>query len=218
MVRVDGVPAPELEGIFVLPQTWVSEGVMGDPARPRHQRLVWEAPPRDELPGVIPLEAVLAQSMGYVLSIPWLGVYTQGIVIPLVVTNPSNPESTRPRAADWFPSGSPAHLMQGRLTDSVLRFGVISADGRYATNLYRPLISDVESTMPDGPILLRNKGSGNDMQFIQQYWLWPLPTMSANQRSRLTFAVEWPSHGIELSAYAIDQELIDAAARRVQKL
>ena len=92
------------------------------------------------------------------------------------------------------------------LPPDLLRFGVEFADGRRATTIERPRPSLDES--PE-IVLMQRGGGGGDGNWEFGFWIWPLPP-----EGPLTFAVEWPAEGVELTTCQIDSApFLEAAAR-----
>jgi hypothetical protein len=104
--------------------------------------------------------------------------------------------------------GSPAG---GELPDDVLRFGVEFADGRRATNLgHRDRTAESPPAITLNP---RDGSGGGGRSFDFGYWVFPLPPPGT-----LTFAVEWPARGIELTRHEVDAAPILAAAAKSEQL
>jgi hypothetical protein len=92
------------------------------------------------------------------------------------------------------------------LPPDLLRFGVEFSDGRRATTIERPRPSEDE--LPKIALMHRG-GGGGGKTWEFGFWIWPLPPEGS-----LTFAVEWPAEGIELTTCQIDAApLLEAAAR-----
>ena len=102
-------------------------------------------------------------------------------------------------------SGGPAEL-----PPELFRFGVQYADGRKATTVGNPFPAGENV---EGPVLLSRGGGGGGHEWDQSYWVWPLPPLGP-----VTFACEWPAHGVELTRREIDGSLILDAAANAQTL
>jgi len=96
--------------------------------------------------------------------------------------------------------------------ERVLRLGLRYSDGTTVTNLDSP---PDNAEAPVGPLLSWTPGGGGGTRGHHtsdlEMWLWPLPPAEP-----LTFAVEWPVGGIELTTTELDgAELVAAAERSV---
>jgi hypothetical protein len=105
----------------------------------------------------------------------------------------------------------------GELPRELLRFGVQFADGRKATTVGAEARwgwpGSEEEEEPTGPVLSQGGGGGGGDLWTTEYWLWPLPPPG-----RLTFAVEWPSKGIELVMHEIDADIVIDASKQAETL
>ena len=100
------------------------------------------------------------------------------------------------------------HGLEGApdLPPDLLRFGVEFSDGRRATTIGR-----VRPSLDESPeiVLMQRGGGGSGGNWEFGFWIWPLPPQGL-----LTFAVEWPAEGVELTTCQIDAApLLEAAAR-----
>ena len=99
----------------------------------------------------------------------------------------------------------PAYLSPARDPDG-LRFGVLFADGRRATNRdQHPWQPGQEP--PAGPILNPGGGGGSSFSFHFDFHVWPLPPAGP-----LNLIVEWPSRGITETWTELDTAPILTAA------
>jgi hypothetical protein len=104
--------------------------------RVRHRPPVWSGPPHGTLPGVVPLELVLARSEVAAVYVSRLSAYPTGVEFDLMtITAPDEDDE----ALDPMLFGPHRHRMRRRaagtgIPDEMLRFGVEFADGRLATN------------------------------------------------------------------------------------
>ena len=118
------------------------------------RRPAWAGPPHGTLPGVLPLELVLARSEVAAVCVSQLSAYPTGLEFDLLVIAAPDDDDN---ALDPMLFGPQAHRLRRRadgseIPDEVLRFGVEFADGRRATNMVggggrRP------DTEPAGPVL-----------------------------------------------------------------
>jgi hypothetical protein len=185
----------------------------------------WLAAPSGTLPGVVPLELILARTAQVAVGVTRLGAYASGFELELLTMASDEAEELdplffegrrmRPRSRQSAASEIP---------DGMLRFGVEFADGRKATNTAdQPLANLAGGTIsvsaavsesgkvqaPAAPVLRLGGGGGGGGNWRQSVWIWPLPPPG-----RLTFVCQWAEAGIELTRSDIDaQVILDAAAR-----
>jgi hypothetical protein len=168
----------------------------------------WLGPPHNVLPGIAPVELIIARTEETVVAIAGIRAYPEGFgfTLSLRLHTVSVREEQFPYLIDR------AAFENSALPDEFLRFGVQFADGRKATNLDRPLY-DLEGRAPDRPVLNQYGGGGGGSAWDMDHWVWPLPPAGP-------FAVvcEWPSRGIVESRAEIDAGLILEAAGRAVTL
>jgi hypothetical protein len=169
-----------------------------------HVQPAWIGPPDNVLGAAFPLVVPLARTADVALQVHTGLAYPSGIEFSLQLVQREWPR-------DRF-RGGPIHdwhrgRREGGLEADVLRFGIELADGRKATVFDpHPFSDDGE---PVGPVLTQRGGGGGERRYDVRFWLWPLPPPA-----QLSFVVEWPGQGIELTKHAIDtSELLEAAAR-----
>lgn len=178
----------------------------------------WWRAPSNELGAPVPLRLVLARTDQIGVAVVGMTAYTTGFSLTLaarwrstVGEDALDPEMYMLglRAMQRWPGGE--------LPPELLRFGVQFADGRKATTLGADtpwrLGSVEDEEEPSGPILSPSGGGGGGREWDQEYWLWPLPPPGT-----LTFAIEWPSKGIELSMREVDAGLIIDASKSSEVL
>lgn len=160
-------------------------------------------PPRNVLPGVVPVEAVLARTDDVVVSVASLHVYPTGLTFELVVL-------ARTPERGHGPLGGPLGLSwtgvgPGAPPDG-LRLGVAFPDGRRATTLDERWPDDG----PDDVVRIRPQGGGGSDTFHHVgIWVTPLPPAGP-----LTFVCEWPAQGIPETRFVVDGADFAAAAGR----
>lgn len=170
-----------------------------------HRQPDWFGPPEGTLPGVIPLELVLARSDRAAVCITRLEGYPTGFAFELLVMM-----ARRDGADDLLdPLMFRMHHHArgaGGMPDEMLRVGVQFADGGKATNTSG---FHHEPEPPRGPVLHPAGGGGGGGSWHQSEWVWPLPPPGP-----LAFVCEWPAAGIPLTRHEIDaQVILDAASR-----
>jgi hypothetical protein len=159
-------------------------------------------PPRGVLPGVAPVELVIASNAKAAVYVGRCSAYPTGfeLEVRVLVTD----------QADLDPSLNGPHHYPGKGSnyEEMLKFGLEFSDGRKVTNIGGHLPG---SGQPEGPVLWSMGGGGVDGRWEQDFWVWPLPPTGP-----LAFVCEWLAAGIALSRAETDaQPLLDAAARAV---
>jgi len=185
------------------------------PPEPDVRERPWLHAPRNELGAVVPLRLVLGRTDLVAVALIGATAYTTGVELTLAVRwRPSADE--RDMYDDPFepPFGHPRRRGAGELDPEVLRFGVQFSDGRKATTLgYSfPPLRDAEAE-PSGPLLVPGGAGGGDGVWDSEFWLWPLPPPGT-----LTFAIEWPAKGIELTKHEVDAAPFVEASSLSEKL
>jgi hypothetical protein len=165
----------------------------------------WLGPPHNVLPGIAPVELIIARTDETAVAIAGIRAYPEGFGFTLSLRL----RTVSTRESQQFPYLLDRVAFEGdALPDEFLRFGVQFADGRKATNLDRPPY-DPEGQAPDRPVLHRHSGGGGGSAWDMEHWVWPLP-----QAGPFAFVCEWPSRGIAESRAEIDTGLILEAAGR----
>jgi hypothetical protein len=169
----------------------------------------WLGPPHNVLPGIAPVELIIARTNETVVAIAGIRVYPEGFGFTLSLRL----RTVSVREEQQFPYLLDRVAFEGdALPDEFLRFGVQFADGRKATNLDRPPY-DPEGQAPDRPVLHQHGGGGGGATWDMEYWVWPLPPAGP-----FAFVCEWPGRGIGESRAEIDAGLIVEAAGRAVTL
>lgn len=199
------------------------------PRRERRHAPPWLSAPRGTLPGVVPLELILARTAQVAVCVTRLGAYASGFELELVTMASDEAEELDPLFFEG--RGMRGRRRQGaasEIPDGMLRFGIEFADGRKATNTAdQPLANLAGGTMsvstavselgkvqaPAAPVLLLGGGGGGGGNWRQCVWIWPLPPPG-----RLAFVSQWPEAGIELTRSDIDAQIILDAAARAQMI
>ncbi|MEV4197904.1 hypothetical protein [Micromonospora globbae] len=162
--------------------------------------------PEAVLPGSVPQEFLLAHTPEAAVAVSSLLAFPTGFQCTLVAV------LRRERFGRAFDPTLQRELWRLRdepLPEEFLRFGVQFPDGRVATNLARGPFPQV--TLPAGPVLLPDSGSGSDRRYDMSFWVWPLPPAG-----QVTFVCQWPIFGIPESRATVDAQLIlDAAGRAI---
>ena len=169
----------------------------------------WIGPPDNVLPGIAPVQLLVARTDETVVAVGGVQGYPAGFsfTLSLRLRNLSVREEWRsPYPFDGVDLEGDPHA------DDVLRFGLQFADGRKATTLDRPP-GDPEGREPERPVLRPHGGGGGGAAWDMEYWMWPLPPPGP-----LAFVCEWPGRGIAESRAEIDAAWILEAADRAVTL
>lgn len=159
-------------------------------------------PPHGVLPGVAPVELIIATNARAAVYVGCCSAYPTGFELEVRVLLAAG--------TDLDPSLNGPHHHPGRGSnyEEMLKFGLEFSDGRRVTNVgsHRPRLGE-----PEEPVLWSTGGGGGGGRWKQEFWVWPLPPAGP-----LGFVCEWPAAGITLSRAETDaQRLLDAAARAV---
>ena len=162
------------------------------------------------LPGVVPLELVLAKTDRAAVCLTRIGAYPTGFELRLL-TIVAEPNSD----LDPMPFGPHRMHRRGRQSrespDGMLHFGVQFADGSKATSDGEHHFREQEGGDPQGPVMSSGGGGGGGGSWHQDMWVWPLPPPGP-----LTLAAEWTDAGIPLTLREIDSKLLLEAADHAQ--
>jgi hypothetical protein len=163
----------------------------------------WIAPPHNVLPGIAPVQVIVARTDETVIAVAGVQAYPAGFSFTLSLRLRNLSAQEEQRLPYLFDSTDPE---DDALAGDFLRFGVQFADGRKATTLERPPY-DPEGPAPDRPVLREHGGGGGGTAWDTEYWLWPLPPAGP-----FAFVCEWPGRGIAESRAEIDAAAILEAA------
>ena len=176
-----------------------------------YRRPAWVEPPADVVPGVVPVELVLARTPQRAIGLTGIRAYPTGFACTLHLRL----RQIIPGEQSFFGIFGMFDMLEldpaGELGDYYLRVGVGFADGRKATNLQRH--RDFENGSPSDPPALRLvRWEGYDrLAWEVDVWVWGLPPPGP-----LAFVCEWPARIIPETRVEIDAGLVlDAAATAV---
>jgi hypothetical protein len=171
---------------------------------PRYRTPAWIAAPRGTLPGIVPIERVLARTDRVAVCVTRIAAYPTGFELDLLAM-------ITPDEDDFDPMLFHRHalLRSGGVNEvppEILRFGVQFADGSRATNTGG---FQREQRRPTPPVMHQAGGHGGGGQWRHTYWVWPLPPPGS-----LTLVCEWPAMDIALTECELDaQPILDGAER-----
>jgi hypothetical protein len=179
-----------------------------EPSEVEYRRPAWVEPPADVVPGIVPVELVLARTPQRAIGLTGIRAYPTGFscTLHLRLREVIPGEQSNFGAFNMFGDGvDPA----GEFADYYLCFGVGFADGRKATNLELRHDFD-EGPAPDPPTLWIIRWEGYDrLAWEVDAWVYGLPPPGP-----LAFVCEWPARGIPESRSEIDARLVLEAAVR----
>jgi hypothetical protein len=185
-----------------------------EPPEVDFRRPAWTQPPEDVVPGVAPVELVLARTAERAIGLTGIRAYPNGFACTLHLRL----REVIPGEQSLFGMFGMFDMLgeldpAGELGDYYLRLGVGFADGRKATNLDRR--RDVEDgPPPDPPALRLTRWEGYDILSQEvDLWVWGLPPPGP-----LAFVCQWPARRIPESRVKIDAALVLEAARRAEAI
>jgi hypothetical protein len=156
------------------------------------------------LPGLLPWTAELGRSESACVALTGVRCW---------------PEFVRLSVTTYHRNGRASHMMTApRFHEdarTVLRFGVLFADGRRATNLDRLAWNDGATRNPpaDHPVLFPGSGSGWAGRTEVEVNVFPLPPAGP-----LTLITAWPAEGIAETRTEFDGTELQAAAGRATRI
>jgi hypothetical protein len=145
-----------------------------EPPEVVYRRPAWVEPPADLVPGIVPVELILARTPQRAIGLSGIRAYPTGFgcTLHLRLREDIPGEQSNFGVFTMFGDGvDPA----GEFADYYLRFGVGFADGRKATNLNQRHDFD-EGPAPDPPTLWLVRWEGYDrLAWEVDVWVYGLP-------------------------------------------
>jgi len=179
-----------------------------DPPRQRHRTPPWSGAPSGTLPGVVPLELVLARTGAVAVCLTRVSAYPSGFECDLVTMSDGDTELD-PLLYGLRQRRHGGLGLDGEIPPEMLRFGIEFADGTKATNTASLAMRPPSRAQPDPPAMQVRGGGGGGSTWHQRLWVWPLPPPGP-----LEFVCEWPAADIPLTRCGIDAaRILDAAAQ-----
>jgi len=195
-------------------------GPPGADEPPEPPQPVWMGPPDDVLPGVVPVELVLARSESTVVLLTGVRAFPTGLQMNLAVRVRGG--AARHDLHSEVFDGPYHHGMEAEWQQRRLKWGFEFADGRRATSVdpwpqppnqdhRRPHDPEDWLWEPDHPVLTGGGGGGGSRAVDRDYWLWPLPPPGP-----LRVVCQWLDQGIDLTVQDLDATPFLEAAGRAQ--
>jgi hypothetical protein len=147
------------------------------PEPPRRTQPEWFGPPSGTLPGVIPLELVLARSALAAVCVTRLSVYPTRFAFDLLTLSDAD------ASEDFDPHLMGIRHRRGRMAggDTQLRLGIQFSDGAKATNVGAAPGFAGREEKPPAPVLHPQGGGGAPGGWRLGYWVWPLPPQARSR-------------------------------------
>lgn len=199
-----------MSGNFV--QRFSNGGDDADPEAAEHARPTWSGPSEDELGVCVPQGLILGRSERAAVALAHVTAYSTGLSFQFL----ARAKGLREREAQRLMHEQ--HMIDGELSDNVLRIGIEFSDGSRASNLGDRRRIWGSQSEPDQPVLVPSGGGGGssgggNITLRSGYWLWPLPPAG-----KMVVYVEWPALGIALERTELDVAPILKAARESLRL
>jgi len=163
----------------------------------------WLRPPETMVPGIVPVELLLARTDTHAILVTDLRAYPTGLEFAL--TGRPRPDLPRPRHHDL----DRPHRFAHHDLWLELRF----ADGQRASTHPRSWPRTFEIEEPDPPFLYYHGRGGSERGWRSTHWLWGLPPPGP-----LTFVCQWPAGQLSTSGVEIDADLVLEAADRAVRV
>ena len=161
----------------------------------------WLRPPETMVPGIVPIELLVARTGTHAVLVTDLRAYPTGLEFALT----GRPHPDQPHQHGHDPD-RPHHLRFAyRNAWLELRF----ADGRTPTTDSRRWPRSFETEEPDPPFLYYHGVGGSERGWRSRHWLWGLPPPGP-----LAFICRWSAGQLPTSGVEIDASLVLEAAGR----
>lgn len=171
----------------------------------------WFGAPRNWLPGIAPIQSVVARSDDAVVMIAAVSAYPTGFGFRLISRVRQQGQSFEHDA--MIPPWQMGQQGDGTLPDGLLRFAFIFADGSSASSISGPEMWNPTGGEPAGPVLMQGGGGGGGGDYAWDYWCWPLPPAGV-----IRVVCEWPKHGFARVVTELDADAIRVAAGQAEQL
>jgi hypothetical protein len=174
--------------------------------RPRRPatRPAWLGAPEDLLPGLTPLQLVLARTADTLVAVTNVQAYPTGVAFTVQVRLHSS--SFVPTTGWMQRAHDQLFTFDSPDRDQILRLWVEDADGGRSGDPDTQ-VNPMDEAPPHQPLLQRLGGGGSEVESDAECWLWPLPPPGP-----LTFACTWPARGIPETKVTVPAAPIRRAA------
>jgi hypothetical protein len=159
----------------------------------------WLRPPETMVPGIVPVELLLARTDTDAVLVTGLRAYPTGLAFTLTV---------RPRPDLPEPHRRDRDRLHRHVRFHDLRLALRFADGHTPSDDPRRWPHTFETEQPDPPFLYFHGGGGSRV-WQSRHWLWGLPPPGP-----LAFVCRWPAGGVPAAGVEIDAGLVLEAADR----
>jgi hypothetical protein len=159
----------------------------------------WLRPPETMVPGIVPVDLLLARTDTHAVLVSDLRAYPTGLEFALTA-RPHRDQLQQPRQNPDRP-----HRLMYRDLWLELRF----ADGQTVSTDPRRWPRTFETEQPDPPLLYYHGAGGSERGWRSPHWLWGLPPPGP-----LAFVCQWPAGQYPSSRVEIDARLVLKAADR----
>jgi hypothetical protein len=160
----------------------------------------WLRPPEAMVPGIVPVELLLARTDTDAVLVTGLCAYPTGLEFVLTV---------RPRPGQPDPRRDDLDRRFRHFRYHDLRLELRFADGQTVSNDPRRWPRTFETEEPDPPLLYYYGAGGSERGWRSRHWLWGLPPPGP-----LAFVRAWPPGQRQASGVEIDAALVLEAAGR----
>jgi hypothetical protein len=170
-------------------------------------------PPRAEMPGVVPIERVVAKTDEVAIYLSGFWIYSTGFEVQVRVLTRDEECELEPFSFEHDEYAS----RECEIHPGKLRIGFEFADGSKVTNTGGDYSDEwVQEPWPTSPKMCSTKGRGGDPFYngaitASGLWVWPLPPEGG-----LVFVCEWPAAEIPLTRVELDAASLLEASRRAQ--
>jgi hypothetical protein len=187
----------------------VSDFFEPPPPREEEERPVrppWAGPPRGVVPAVVPVEGVMARNDSAAIFLNAFHVYPAGFAVDIFVVAREGSELD-----PFFHRPDRRARTEGQIAPGLLRLGFSFADGSKVASTSVDPRATGEDGAPASPVMRPRGGRGQEDEWSQTFWVWPLPPPGP-----MEFVSEWPAAGLPLTRTELDAAAIIAAAPRAQ--
>ncbi|HEX6456685.1 MAG TPA: hypothetical protein VF009_09230 [Solirubrobacterales bacterium] len=171
----------------------------------------WMGPERGELPSVVPVERMVAQTNEVAIYVSGFWVYAAGFEFEVRVIAKDEENELDPFGIE--------HRMRihesVELTPELLRLGFEFSDGSKVTNTgasAEARLEGLRGKRPQAPVMDETGGGSTEGTWSQEFWVWPLPPAGS-----FDLVCEWPAADIPLTRTSLEAAPIIEAASRAQR-